>query len=68
MVNIFGGPASGSLGDRYEAGLAQHPLVKVHNYGKASRPGRKVGHVTAGGDDLDEVAYQARATARIFQA
>ena len=67
MVNIFGGPASGSLGDRYPGALAQHPLVKVHNYGKASRPGRKVGHVTVGGDDLDEVAYQARATAQIFQ-
>ncbi|TFD54770.1 5-(carboxyamino)imidazole ribonucleotide synthase [Cryobacterium sp. Hh11] len=67
MVNIFGGPASGSLGDRYGTALAQHSLVKVHNYGKASRPGRKVGHVTAGGDDLDEVAYQARATAQIFQ-
>ena len=67
MVNVFGGPASGSLGDRYGAALAEHPLVKVHNYGKASRPGRKVGHVTAGGDDLDEVAYQARATAQIFQ-
>ena len=67
MVNIFGGPASGSLGDRYASALAQHPLVKVHNYGKASRPGRKVGHVTVGGDDLDEVAYQARATAQYFQ-
>ncbi|WP_104135604.1 MULTISPECIES: 5-(carboxyamino)imidazole ribonucleotide synthase [unclassified Cryobacterium] len=68
MVNIFGGPASGSLGDRYQSALAEHPQVKVHNYGKASRPGRKVGHVTAGGDDLDEVAYQARATAQIFQS
>jgi 5-(carboxyamino)imidazole ribonucleotide synthase len=67
MVNIFGGPASGSLDDRYASALAQHPLVKVHNYGKASRPGRKVGHVTVGGDDLDEVAYQARATAQFFQ-
>ena len=67
MVNIFGGPASGSLGDRYASALAQHPLVKIHNYGKASRPGRKVGHVTVGGDDLDEVAYQARATAQYFQ-
>ena len=68
MVNIFGGPPEGSLGDRYSSALAEHPLVKVHNYGKASRPGRKVGHVTAGGDDLDEVTYQARATAQIFQS
>jgi 5-(carboxyamino)imidazole ribonucleotide synthase len=39
----------------------------MHNYGKDPRPGRKVGHVTASGADLDEVAYQARATAVFFQ-
>jgi 5-(carboxyamino)imidazole ribonucleotide synthase len=67
MVNILGGPATGTLFDRYPAALSAHPTVKVHNYGKAPRPGRKVGHVTAGGDDLDDVAYQARATAAFFQ-
>ncbi|WP_394771428.1 5-(carboxyamino)imidazole ribonucleotide synthase [Lacisediminihabitans sp.] len=67
MVNILGGPAEGSLADRYPAALADQPTVKVHNYGKEPRPGRKVGHVTAGGDDLDEVAYQARAAAAYFQ-
>ncbi|KGJ77088.1 phosphoribosylaminoimidazole carboxylase [Cryobacterium roopkundense] len=67
MVNVFGGPAEGVLGDRYGQALAEHPLAKVHSYGKASRPGRKVGHVTVGGDDLDEVAYQARATAAFLQ-
>lgn len=67
MVNILGGPASGSLADRYPVALADQPTVKVHNYGKEPRPGRKVGHVTAGGDDLDEVAYQARAAASYFQ-
>ena len=67
MVNILGGPATGSLDDRYEAAFAAHPGVKMHNYGKDPRPGRKVGHVTASGHDLDEVAYQARATAALFQ-
>ncbi|MEO6200812.1 MAG: 5-(carboxyamino)imidazole ribonucleotide synthase [Cryobacterium sp.] len=67
MVNILGGPSTGSLADRYPAAFGAHPGVKVHNYGKAPRPGRKVGHVTAIGDDLDEVAYQARATAAYFQ-
>jgi len=67
MVNILGGPSSGALADRYPAALADHPTVKVHNYGKEPRPGRKVGHVTTGGDDLDEVAYQARAAAAYFQ-
>ena len=67
MVNILGGPATGSLDDRYENAFAAHPGVKIHNYGKDPRPGRKVGHVTASGHDLDEVAYQARATAALFQ-
>jgi len=67
MVNILGGPATGSLADRYPAAFAAHPSVKMHNYGKDPRPGRKVGHVTASGADLDEVAYQARATAVFFQ-
>ena len=38
--------------------------VHVHLYGKEPRPGRKLGHVTALGDDLD----QARALARRAEA
>jgi 5-(carboxyamino)imidazole ribonucleotide synthase len=67
MVNVLGGPAEGSMGDRYAAAFAEHPSVKVHNYNKAPRPGRKIGHVTAVGSDLDDVAYQARAAAAFFQ-
>jgi 5-(carboxyamino)imidazole ribonucleotide synthase len=63
MVNVLGGPSSGVLADRYAAVFDDHPTAKVHNYGKASRPGRKVGHVTVTGSDLDEVAYDARAAA-----
>jgi len=67
MVNVLGGPVEGSLADRYVEALEQHPTVKLHNYGKAPRPGRKVGHVTAIGDDLDAVVYEARAAAAAFQ-
>ncbi|HKH07985.1 MAG TPA: 5-(carboxyamino)imidazole ribonucleotide synthase [Agromyces sp.] len=67
MVNVLGGPEEGTLADRYAEALAGHPTVKVHNYGKAPRPGRKVGHVTAIGDDLDSVVYEARAAAAVFQ-
>ncbi len=63
MVNILGGPASGKLADRYPAVFEDHPTAKVHNYGKAPRPGRKIGHVTVTGSELDEVAYDARAAA-----
>ncbi|KRA22220.1 phosphoribosylaminoimidazole carboxylase [Microbacterium sp. Root61] len=67
MVNILGGPAEGGLDERFAAAMAAHPDVKVHTYGKAPRPGRKVGHVNVTGDDLDEIAYQARAAASFFQ-
>ena len=52
---------------RYAEALAGHPTVKLHNYGKTPRPGRKVGHVTAIGDDLDDVVYEARAAAAVLQ-
>jgi 5-(carboxyamino)imidazole ribonucleotide synthase len=67
MVNILGGPSDGSLQDRYPQMFAAHPAVKVHGYGKEPRPGRKVGHVTAYGDDLDTVAYEARGAALFFE-
>jgi len=66
MVNILGGPPGAELPDRYPSALAAHPGVKFHAYGKASRPGRKVGHVTAVGDSLDLVREQARAAATFF--
>ena len=66
MVNILGGPAEGSLDQRFTAAMAAHPSAKVHTYGKAPRPGRKVGHVNSVGSDLDEVTYQSRAAASFF--
>lgn len=67
MVNILGGPASGEMTTPYAAAMAEHPTAKIHNYGKASRPGRKVGHVNVAGEELDEVVYQARGAASFFQ-
>ncbi|GAA1647506.1 5-(carboxyamino)imidazole ribonucleotide synthase [Microbacterium flavum] len=66
MVNILGGPVEGTLESRFPAALAAHPEAKVHTYGKAPRPGRKVGHVNATGEDLDAVVYEARAAAAFF--
>jgi 5-(carboxyamino)imidazole ribonucleotide synthase len=39
--------------------MAADPGVKVHLYGKAVRPGRKVGHVTAVGDDVEDLRRRA---------
>ena len=67
MVNILGGPAADGLDLPVSRALADQPAVKLHLYGKAPRRGRKIGHVTAGGDDLDDVAFRARAAAAFFE-
>ncbi|WP_435743786.1 5-(carboxyamino)imidazole ribonucleotide synthase [Microbacterium sp. PMB16] len=66
MVNILGGPTEGTLEERFDAAMVDHPAAKIHTYGKAPRPGRKVGHVNVVGDDLDDAVYEARATAAHF--
>jgi 5-(carboxyamino)imidazole ribonucleotide synthase len=62
MVNVLGGTDPG-LRSRLTHVLAADPGIKVHLYGKAVRPGRKVGHVTALGDDLTHLARRARRAA-----
>ncbi|MBB6350715.1 5-(carboxyamino)imidazole ribonucleotide synthase [Nonomuraea muscovyensis] len=59
MANLLGGDDP-DLFKRYEHVMAHDPGVKVHFYGKQVRPGRKIGHVTALGDDLDAVRARAR--------
>jgi len=63
MVNVLGG----TIENRYPVALADQPTAKVHFYGKEPRPGRKVGHVTAGGDELEDVVFRARAAAAFFE-
>jgi 5-(carboxyamino)imidazole ribonucleotide synthase len=67
MINVLGGPEGQTMPERYPAAMADRPEVKVHSYAKSSRPGRKVGHVTAVGDELDDVIARARAAAAFFQ-
>ncbi|MBU4466093.1 MAG: 5-(carboxyamino)imidazole ribonucleotide synthase [Actinobacteria bacterium] len=66
MINILGGPAEGGLDERFAAAMVAHPAAKIHTYGKAPRPGRKVGHVNASGAELDDVVYEARGAASHF--
>jgi 5-(carboxyamino)imidazole ribonucleotide synthase len=68
MVNILGGPEGvGRLYDGYHHALARDPRLRVHLYGKDLRPGRKVGHVNAYGDDLDDCLERARHAAAWFR-
>jgi 5-(carboxyamino)imidazole ribonucleotide synthase len=66
MVNILGGD-TGRLYDGYPHVLARDPRLRVHLYGKDVKPGRKVGHVNAFGDDLDDVRERARHAAAWFR-
>jgi 5-(carboxyamino)imidazole ribonucleotide synthase len=59
MANLLGGDDP-DLFKRYEHVMAHDPGIKLHFYGKDVRPGRKIGHVTAFGDDLDTVRARAR--------
>jgi 5-(carboxyamino)imidazole ribonucleotide synthase len=66
MANLLAGPdgvVPKGVDERLHHCLARWPDVKVHLYGKAFRPGRKVGHVTALGSSLAEVRGRARAAA-----
>ncbi|QIG44073.1 5-(carboxyamino)imidazole ribonucleotide synthase [Nocardioides anomalus] len=73
MVNILGGPDRsdgsqvGRLYDGYPHALARDPRLRVHLYGKELRPGRKVGHVNAYGDDLEDCLERARHAAAWFR-
>lgn len=69
MVNILGGgdASVGRLYDGYPHALARDPRLRVHLYGKELRPGRKVGHVNAYGDDLDDCLERARHAAAWFR-
>jgi 5-(carboxyamino)imidazole ribonucleotide synthase len=62
MVNVIG---SSSFPSDLASAL---PIdAAVHLYGKAHRPGRKLGHVTAVGDSIDEVIRRARRAAEALE-
>lgn len=65
MVNILGGDLP-DLYDAYKHVLAHDPALKVHLYGKEVKTGRKVGHVSACGDDPDALLARARHAADYF--
>lgn len=67
MVNVLGGPADGDLDARVPKLMADQPGAKLHLYGKSPRPGRKIGHVTATADDLDDAVFAARAAVAFFE-
>jgi 5-(carboxyamino)imidazole ribonucleotide synthase len=66
MVNILGGSVD-DLEAQLPLVLDAVPDVHVHLYGKTVKAGRKVGHVTVIGDDLDAALARARRAADLFE-
>lgn len=62
MVNVIGSDIP-----RSDAASTLPIDAAVHLYGKAHRPGRKLGHVTAVGDSIDEVIRRARRAAEALE-
>lgn len=64
-VNVLGG-ADGSDPSKRLADVLGIADCHVHLYGKEARPGRKLGHVTALGQDRDETLARARLAAAVL--
>jgi 5-(carboxyamino)imidazole ribonucleotide synthase len=65
MANVLSGPSGGiALDERLHHLFAADPAARVHLYGKRARPGRKIGHVTVLGDDVEECRARAARAAR----
>ena len=67
MANLLGGDDDPDLDRRLHLLFGRDPAIKVHLYGKVVKPGRKIGHVTALGDDLGDVRRRAQAGAHYLR-
>ena len=66
MVNVLGGDLP-EMHSAFLHVLARDPGLHVHVYGKDVKPGRKVGHVTVTGSDLDALLDRARHAAAFLR-
>jgi 5-(carboxyamino)imidazole ribonucleotide synthase len=67
MANLLGGDDDPELDKRLHLLFAHDPAIKVHLYGKEVRPGRKIGHVTALGQDVEDTRSRAQVGAHYLR-
>ena len=61
MANLLGVSDSKNFMDNYPQVMSNFPEINIHSYGKAPRLGRKLGHITVVGDDLEACLQRAEA-------
>ena len=66
MVNLLGVDEQNTFVDGFDLVRERHPRANLHAYGKSARKGRKMGHITVIGDDLDSALAEANAAAAVL--
>ena len=66
MVNLLGTEKGTDFLENFSDTMHRFPEAKIHTYGKTPRPGRKMGHVTVVGDDLETVRSRALLAAAVI--
>ena len=66
MVNLLGVESNTDFVENFEATMHRFPEAKIHTYGKQPRVGRKMGHITVAGDDLETVKSRALLAAAVI--
>jgi 5-(carboxyamino)imidazole ribonucleotide synthase len=61
MANLLGVSDSKNFLENYSQVMSKFPGVKIHSYGKSPRLGRKLGHITVVGEDIDSCLETAEA-------
>ena len=66
MVNLLGLDSKNTLVENYAAAMAKFPHLKFHSYQKAPRQGRKMGHITAVGQNHPELLAACHEAAELL--
>lgn len=67
MVNLLGVDDQVDFISNIDVALRQHSNAKLHTYGKGPRKGRKMGHVTVVGSELESVLAEANSLAAVLR-
>ena len=69
MLNLLGVDESNTLVENFEAAMSYGPALKIHSYQKQPRKGRKMGHITALGEDYVQLLERCReAAAKLYDS
>lgn len=66
MVNLLGVDDQNTFVENFAVAQRLYPRCHLHSYGKSARKGRKMGHITVLGSDLDALIDEANAAAAVL--